>query len=272
MIRGLLKKILWEVRIPTMLFATALFVVMFLLTSLLPKVLGDFHKFFDKLPFVKPLITALLGMDPGDDGLTAAMMQAFLWVHPTVLTILWAHELMYCSRVPAAEIDRGSIDFLLGLPISRWNLFKVETLGWLFSGLFILSIGFAGHALAATQLQPSMQPHLFAVVSIMVNLFCIYLAVGAVAFLVSTNSDRRGRAIGIMFGILLLSFLLNFLAQFWAPAQTISFLSVMEYYRPAAIIQENKFPIKDVIILCLISVTAWTVAGIRFSKRSICTV
>lgn len=272
MTRGLLKKILWEVRLPVCLFAAALFVVMFLLTSLLPKVLGDFHRIFDKLPFIKPLITALLGMDPGDDGLTAAMMQAFLWVHPTVLTLLWAHELMFCSRVPAAEIDRGSIDFLLGLPISRWNLFKAETLGWLLSGLFILSFGFTGHAIATTGLQPSMQPDFTAVLAIMVNLFCVYLAVGALAFLVSTSSDRRGRAIGIMFGILLLSFLLNFLAQFWPPAKTVSFLSVMEYYRPAMIIQENQFPTYDVTVLCLITATAWTAAGIRLSKRSICTV
>lgn len=272
MMRGLLKKILWEVRVPAMLFAAALFSAMFLLTSLLPKVLGDFHKIIDKLPFIKPLITALLGMPPGNDGLSAAMMQAILWVHPTVLTLLWAHELMYCSRVPAAEIDRGSIDFLLGLPVSRWKLFQAETLGWMLSGLFILACGFTGHAIAAVKLQPSMQPAWTSVLFIMINLFCVYLAVGALAFLVSANSDRRGRAIGIMFAILLMSFLLNFLAQFWPPAKTISFLSVMDYYRPAQIIQDGTFPVGNTSALFAFSIVTWTFAGLQFSRRSICTV
>lgn len=272
MIRGLLIKILLETRVPTMLFSGALFVVMFLLTSLLPKVLGEFHQFFDKLPFVKPLITALLGMDPGNDGLTAAMMQAFLWVHPTVLSLLWAHELMYCSRIPAAEIDRGSIDFLLGLPLSRWDLFRAESIGWVISGLVILLTGFSGHLAASYGLQPTMRPPASAIVSILVNLFCVYLAVGAMAFLVSSFSDRRGRAIGIMFGILMASFLLNFLAQFWPPAQFVSFLSVMDYYRPALILQQDRFPLADVVCLMSISLIMWTIAGVQLKRRSICTV
>jgi hypothetical protein len=59
-----------------------------LLTALLPKILGNIHTMFDKLPMVKPLITALLGVDPGEQ-MSSQLSQAFLWVHPTVLTLLW---------------------------------------------------------------------------------------------------------------------------------------------------------------------------------------
>ena len=88
--KGILRKIFHEVRWPVLFFSLGLAVIMGLLTALLPKVLGDIDKMFEKLPFVKPIITALLGMDPGE-GFTAQMMQAFLWVHPTVLSIIWAH-------------------------------------------------------------------------------------------------------------------------------------------------------------------------------------
>ncbi|MCA9059762.1 MAG: hypothetical protein KDA85_14745, partial [Planctomycetaceae bacterium] len=98
--KGLLLRIFWEVRWPVLLFAGGLSAIMALLTALLPKVLGDIHRVFERMAFVKPLITALLGVDPGER-MTSTMSQAFLWVHPTVLTITWAHEVMYCTRTPA---------------------------------------------------------------------------------------------------------------------------------------------------------------------------
>ena len=268
---GLLRKIFLEVRWPVLFFSLGLCLIMALLTTLLPKILGDIHHIFQKLPFLKPLLTGLLGVDPGD-GFTSQMMQAFLWVHPTVLALMWAHELMYCTRMPAAEIDRGSVDFLLGLPVSRWKLYISEAIGWVVSGSMILLAGFSGHLIAAASLQPQMRPTPFGLFGILSNLMAVYLAVGGMTFLVSANSDRRGRAVGIMFAILLASFLLNFLAQFWDSAKAISFLSIMEYYRPALVIQSGSFPWKDVAILTFIALVSWTAGGVIFRMRSICTV
>lgn len=269
--KGLLRKIYLEVRIPVMLFSAALGLVMFLLTSLLPKVLGSMDTFILKMPFIKPLLSAFIGQDI-EGGFTTEMMQGFLWIHPSVLALVWAHELMYCSRLPAAEIDRGTIDFLLGLPTSRWKLFISETIGWMITGAIIVGCGLTGHLLASSSLQPSMRPGLYAITCIGVNFFAVYLAVGGIAFLISASSDRRGRTIGVMFAVLLASFLLNFLAQFWAPAKSFSFLSVMEYYRPAYIIQSGVFPWSDVFCLGVIGLTAWTAGGMVLRSRSVCTV
>jgi len=214
--RGVLAKIFFETRWQWIGFSLGLCLVMGLLTALLPKVLGDIHRVFDRLPFLKPLITALLGVDPGDQ-LSGAMSQAFLWVHPTVLTLVWAHEVIYCTRTPAGEIDRGTIDFLLGLPVSRWTLFLCEVLGWLVSGAVILLCGYVGHLVAAVYHEPSMRPPLEVTAYVMLNLFAVYMAVGGFCFLVSSLSDRRGRAMGTIFAVLLLSFLINFVAQFWDP-------------------------------------------------------
>lgn len=269
--RGLLQKTYHEVRWPVLFFSLGLGLIMALLTSLLPRVLGDIDRIFETMPFVRPIISALLGIDVSD-GFTAQMMQAFLWVHPTVLSLIWAHELMYCSRLPAAEIDRGSIDFLLGLPVSRWKLYIAETLGWMLTGAVVLAVGFLGHLSASSALQPQMRPGQYATFCVIANLFAMYLAVGALAFLVSCCSDRRGRAIGIVFAILLISFLLNFLAQFWEPAQSISFLSVMTYYRPAHVIQSQSFPMSDVAVLLSTAAVSWIAGGAVFQRRSICTV
>jgi ABC-type transport system involved in multi-copper enzyme maturation permease subunit len=301
--KGLFRKILTECRWPVFWFSAGLAIIMALLTSLLPKVLGDIDRIFDRLPFVKPLITALLGVDPGEQ-MTAQMSQAFLWVHPTVLTLMWAHAVMYCTRVPAGEIDRGTADFLLGLPVSRWQLFLTESLGWLFSGAIILAVGYLGHAIASLWLQPKMMPGRAATLFILLNMFSLYMVVGGFAFLVSALSDRRGRAVGVIFAVLLMSFLLNFVAQFWDPFKpesamqtlpafsgveltseetgggveaaaydgvTLATFSLMDYYRPAIIIQSQQFPGSDIAVLLTLFFLMWLSAGLIFHRRSICT-
>ncbi len=268
---GILSKIWMEVRWSVLWFSLGLCAIMGLLTALLPKILSNIHTMFHRMPIVKPLITALLGVDPGDQ-MSSQLSQAFLWVHPTVLTLIWAHEIMYCSRVPAGEVDRGTADFLLCLPVSRWKVFAAESIGWLISGTCLLAFGYAGHLVASLLVQPEMRLSVPHTMMVMANLGAVYLAVGSFAFLVSAMSDRRGRAIGVVFALMLASFLLNFLAQFQDWAKSISWLSFMNYYRPAIIIQTGLFPWVDVGILLCLAMTFWVASGLTFKMRSICTV
>ena len=117
-----------------------------------------------------------------------------------------------------------------------------------------------------------MRPELFRAGLVMANLYGVYVAVGGIAFLVSALSDRRGRAMAIVFGIVLASFLLNFVAQFWEPAKQLAFLGVMEYYQPAQILHSGNLPIGDLAILLLVGGSTWLLGGEIVARRSICTV
>ena len=269
--RGLFAKTIREVWLATLLFGGALAVVLALLTYILPLIQKGLTKVLSHLPFVKTLLTAMLGSEAGGE-ITAQTMQAFLWVHPTVLAIVWAHEIVFCTRMPAGEIDRGTIDVLLGLPVSRRAVYFVESAVWLLSGVLILAIGLAGHLTTAPGMPAEMRPELPRVILVMLNLFCVYVSVGGTAYLVSALSDRRGRAIAVVFALLLASFLLNFLAQFWEPAGEIAFLSVMSYYQPAQILRSGQFPTSDVSVLLLTGATAWCFGCEVVARRSICTV
>jgi ABC-type transport system involved in multi-copper enzyme maturation permease subunit len=269
--RGLLFKVYLETRWPVLCFGVGLACIMAVLTWVLPTILADIEQVFKTIPIIKPLITALLGVNP-DSQFSAQMTQAFLWVHPTVLSIVWAHEIMYCTRSPAGEIDRGTIDFLLGLPVSRWKLHCAETAGWLISGVVITGIGILGHVLIAQRFAANMQPSIPVVLIILCNLMSMYIAVGALAMLVSAMSDHRNRAMGVVFAILLVSFLLNFLAQFWEPAQPWARLSVLEYYRPAGIIQTSAMPWSNIAVLLSVGLFFWIAAALILRRRSICTV
>ena len=141
MMRGLLLKTWHEVWLMTLLFGLALMAIIALLTFVYPQFQEELLEVFDRLPFIRPMITAMLGSEVGDQ-LNAETLQAILWVHPIVLTLLWAHAIVFCTRVPAGEIDLGTIEVLLGLPVSRRQIYYSETLAFLAAGLVILLLGF----------------------------------------------------------------------------------------------------------------------------------
>ena len=269
--RGLLLKTWHEVWLMTLLIGSGLLAVNALLTYILPQVQAGLDNVLEQIPFVRSFLTVLLGTELGDE-ISARTMQAFLWVHPVVLALVWAHAIVFCTRLPAGEIDRGTIDVLLGLPVSRRKVYYCEVLAWLTAGLLILVLGFAGHRLASPAMPVEMRPEMSRALLVLFNLYCVYLAVGGIAFFVSSLSDRRGRAMAVAFAIVLASFLLNFVAQFWAPAQQVAFLGVMEYYRPARILQSGAFPTADAAILLAVATAALVAGGEVVARRSICTV
>lgn len=268
---GLLAKTVREVWLATLLVAAGLFGVNILLTILIPQLQEGIGEVFEQLPFVENLVQALLGTELGDQ-MAAQAMQSVLWVHPIVLTLIWFHAINLSTRVPAGEIDRGTIDLLLGLPIGRRQLFWSEVLVWAVTGVVLLVCGFAGHRLASPAMPESMRPNIQTAFLIMSNLYCVYLAVGGVGFFVSSLSSHRSRAIAVVFALVLASFLLSFAAQLWPVAEPFGFLSILEYYRPALLMQSGDFPTCDVFVLLSITAVSLVAGSEVMARRSICTV
>jgi len=102
-----------------------------------------------------------------------------------------------------------------------------------------------------------------------VNGMAMLLAVSCIALLISSASSRRGKAMGAAFGILLSSFLLNWLAAFWPAAERLAYLGILRYFRPFAIIKGGAMIWSDVLLLLAVAVTAWIGGGVWFVRRDI---
>ena len=271
MMRGVLHKIVLEVWLGTLAFAIGLFVIKALLTLILPQFQAELSELAMSIPFLRSMLSALLGAEVGEE-LTSSMIEGVLWAHPLVLSMPWAHEMLLCTRVPAGEVDRGTIDVLLGLPVSRRRLFLAESFVWLASGVFILAAGWVGDLAGRTMLAGVETANAWHGVLVALNLGCLYVAVGGFAFLVSALSSRRGVALGIVFAMVLASFLLVFIAEFWAPARSLVFLSLLDYYRPAQVLGAGRLPLGDVAVLLGLGVVMWTAAGVVFMRRDVRTI
>jgi len=269
--RGLLVRGLRESWPTTLLLGLVLMGVEAALAFVLPKFGAQMSEQWLQLDFVRGIIKAMLGTEIGDR-LGPQMFQSIAWVHPVALALTWAHALVSCTRVPAGEVDRGTVDVLLGLPVSRWEVFLSETVVWLVCGAAILAGALVGNLLGAQGLAPAQRAQLSRLFIVLANLFCLYAAVSGLAWLVSSFSDRRGRAITIVFLVLLSLFLLNYLAQFWRPLEKIAFLSPLHYHRPVNVLGDGVWPWRDMGVLLAAGAAMWLAGGTVFARRDLCTV
>jgi ABC-2 type transport system permease protein len=269
--RGLVQKAALEMWPATLMCGVLLFSVEAILAYVIPAFQAQFSESMMQIEFVRTFVGAMLGIEVSDR-LGVEAFLAFSWVHPVVLALVWAHALVCCTRVPAGEIDRGTADLTLTLPVTRWQVLRTETAVWLAAGLAVLALGLAGNQLGSRYVDAAGRAELGRLLIVVANLFCLYLAVGGLAWLVSAASNRRGPAMIVVFLILLASFLLNFLAQFWTVAQRIAFLGILDYYRPIYILRDGTVPWRDMGVLAGLAVVLWIAAGIVFNRRDVCTV
>jgi ABC-2 type transport system permease protein len=174
--------------------------------------------------------------------------------------------------MPCGEIDRGTIDLTLTLPVTRWAVLRSEAVVWLLFAVVLLGLGMLGYLVGRSYVAPEARPDISRTLIVLANCFCLYLAVGGLAWCVSASFDRRGPALALVFLILLASFLLNFLGPFWSVAKRFSFLGLLDYYRPMIILRDGAVPWSDMAVLLVIAAALWLVAGVTFSRRDICTV
>lgn len=269
--RGLILRAFREMWATTLVLGLVLMGVEAALGFVLPKFGAQMSQEWLQLDFARGIMQAMLGTEIADR-IGPKMFQAMAWVHPVVLALAWAHALICCTRVPAGEVDRGTADVLLGLPVSRWEVFLSETLVWLVCGAALLTAALAGNLLGGLALPAEQRPPPLRMLLVLLNFFCLYGAVGGLAWLVSSFSSRRGRAMTIVFLILLALFLLNYLAPFWQPLEKFVFLSPLHYHRPVDVLGSDAWPWQDMAVLTCVGGTLWLAGGIHFARRDLCTV
>lgn len=268
--RGLLVRALRESWPATLVLGLVLAAVEAALGFILPRFGSQLSQEWLQMGMIRGLLQAMLGTRIANQ-LGPEMFHSIAWVDPLPLALMWAHAMISCTRVPAGEVDRGTVDVILGLPISRWELFLSETLVWLGCAVLLLLAALTGNLLGSLGLPPAARPHLGKLLMVLFNVFCLYWTIGGLAWLISSVSERRGRALTIVFLIILALFLLNYLAEFWQPLEHIVFLSPLHYHRPVEVMSTGTWPWRDLLVLLGAGAVMWLAAGVIFSRRDLAT-
>ncbi len=265
--RGLWFKAWRETRITTALFAAAAFAMHLALALVLPTFLSEgLGALVQAAPF-RAVIRALVG--PAGDQFGPQVLVSLAWIHPVVLTILWAHAVVLAARLPA-EIERGTIDFTLGVPVSRAQVILTEVLVWAVGACLLLAAELGGHLLGRALVEPPSVPTAWQLTAVLANQLALVAAVAGAAFFIAARSERRGRATGAAFALLLAAFFWHVLGQFWRPAGDLAFLGPMHWYRPPELLAEGAaFPWAAIAVLGTTALIAFAAAVRTFDRRNI---
>lgn len=224
-----------------------------------------------QIGWLKNILQSLLGTELGDQ-LSPQAFSVLPWIQPVLLLTFLSHAILGATRVPCNEIERGTIDLLMALPVSRLQLFLTESFVWIVNGLIVLGILLLGNQIGQNLVQSEFGIDLSTCLLIAVNLFCLYLACGGMAWLASVLIDRRMVAMGSVVSVLFASILFNFLTPYWAVAKSFSFLSIMNYFRPFEILTSGQIPVVDVAVLLSIFAVSWIIAAAIFGRRDLAAV
>lgn len=271
MTRGLLQKGLYEVWVVTVLCAVGVLVFEAIFAYVTWLQQQEMAEYVQNVDFARRFLERVIGADPAA-ALDPNTFAAFAWVHPTVLSLLWAHVITVCTRVPAGEIDRGTADLLLALPLTRRHIFLAETLTWIIAIGVVLIAMAAGNFIGNLFVPAESRPELHQIAIVLANLGCLVAFIAGLSFLTSAASDRRGRAVGVAVTLLVVWFLLNFLDQFWEPLQALRPLNPLSYFKPLPILSEGEIPWRDMAVLSVTGIALWVAAGMVFARRDIRTV
>jgi ABC-type transport system involved in multi-copper enzyme maturation permease subunit len=270
---GLVRRAWLETRGATVTFGMCALLVATLLHFALPrfqKNIEGMQQMASRMTSLNNIRSAMLGTDVSDAP-GREIAAAVAWSHPFFLALVFAHIVTVSTRVPAGEADKGTLDVLLGLPISRWELFISETVMMVITSLIVMGMALVGSRIGNSFAPEGMTPELAKVVPALGNQFALVIAVGALGMLSSTMTDRRMRAVAAVLIVLVASLLLNYLQLLWEPAKRISFLSLLNYYRPIGTLRTGEWAWKDIGILMGIAGVLWVSAGVWFSRRDLST-
>lgn len=228
----------------------------------------DLLQLWRRLEFLRHLLRALLSVDIAEDVSVTSLLAMGL-VHPMLLVLNWAFAITTCTRVSVGEIDRGTADLLLSLPITRTGIYVTTSLVWIGGGLLIAAGAWLGLAIGQSFLNLPEPVNLWRILIAVVNLYALYLASAAMALLTATFVDRRGVAVAIALTVLLVSFLVNFLEVFLPFVRGISFLGFLYYYRPVEVVRDAHWPIVPLVVLTSAAAVCWLIGWRRFARRDI---
>lgn len=268
--RGLLFKVWHELGFVTALFAVGLLLMHVVLAAVLPTFLDQGLGAILQNPLFQNAIRALLG--PVGDSIGPEALASVAWVHPVVLALLWAHAILCGTRVPAGEVDRGTVDPLYALPVSRRAVFGTEVLAWFGGALCLCASQLIGHCIGRTVGEDTAAAGapVARLCLVLLNQLLLTAVVAGAAFVLSAHADRRGRAIGAGFTLCLLAFFWQVLGQFWRPAADLAWLGPMHYYQPHVLLQgDGALPVGSLVALAAVASLLFGWAAVRGRRRDL---
>ena len=221
-----------------------------------------------KISFVRNAWKSLLGSDLMDV-MSGTGLATIGIAHPFVYLVAAVLVISEATRVIVGEIDRGSADVLLALPVRRSAVYISATAvlaGW---GLLLVAAALVGLWIGL-QFSKLFEPVDFGkLLPLIPNMYLLVMSVGCLTMGISAFLTRRGRAIGAIVAYLLYSFVINFLSNLWPALTPFAKAGVLYWYQPLAQVRDDSVAIMPLIVLSCVAGISWAIGLSWYCRRDI---
>jgi ABC-2 type transport system permease protein len=224
--------------------------------------------FIGRLPFLTRIFQISFGIDTGGD-VSINVLLAVGFTHAVVLALAWGILIAILTRVIVGEIERGTADLLLTLPLRRPTVYCSLTLAVVLMAVPISFCPLIGVAVGSQLIRFDEPIVLSKFLPVTLNFLAINLAIAGLSAMVSTALNRRGPAVGIIVGVVVVSATLNFLDPFLPAIRHVRWIGLLHYYRPPDIVRLGTFPTSQVAALLAIAMLSWLVGLVVYSRKDI---
>jgi len=175
------------------------------------------------------------------------------------------------ATMPTSEIETGFMDLMLSRPLARHWIITRSIIVVILCTIALLIMMMLGTWAGLNSLAPTdaAWPRPTLILSLAVNLGLLMLCWGGVAMAIGSASRRRSVA-GSLAGLLALAtFLLDYVARAWQPAESVGWLSPFRYYSPLDLLMGKPLPAGNLIALAAVAIAGFALAYVLFSRRDI---
>lgn len=231
-------------------------------------------KFVGEIAWIRAIMEASLGIQ-FDGEVSVMVIFAVVYTHAVILAATWGTLIATTTRVTVGEIDRGTADLLLAMPVSRFTVCCSTTLAWILIATLLSIAPMLGIAIGLLLFETQEPVSVWQFTKVTVNFWCLNLAIGGFSSWIAAISNRRGVAVGVVISIALVSTIINFLIpilEMGNEGQSISgirYLSLLNYFRPVDVIRSRSWPVGNMVVLLSIASVTWLAGLLYFQRRDI---
>ena len=259
---GVIRRLLWEFRVRLPMIALLVSLWGFALVALFST--ADDQTRSAGLDGNIAIAFRLAGLNP----LTA--WTSLGQVHPILLVAAFLFVIGLGVRAVAGELESGGLDLVLARPVSRGRYLAAHV-AVLVPGTALLSFGYASGAVLADRLfdPPGGPLDISRMLLAAGQAWLLFVAIGALAMLVSALTTERSRALTLTVAIVLAMYVGNFLFALWAPLNVLTRGTLFHYFNPGPTIQFGDVAWADIGVLVGSAVLTLAAAFAAFARRDL---